>query len=316
MVIEREGGIDSFVGSSYATIVQECLGMWSRFRQCSDNVVEMQSREEGYLIKVVAQLSDDLQKLEDDPTYEVGRRISATHGDMNPMQPSQVFSEPVLNRESVPLEGTRGGQHSANLEALPISPCGAQFDTLDTPGITETMSEDQILTGLRVIVGDCKDQLQPDSYLRWVRVRNGSSQPVLECPFININCDTLCSELEVWFRHTMTHFQIATPFVKTILPPSSNTCCICEKRFTSSKAIDSWQQLLAHYAFHYLHAHTLTNVEPDSTFLEYLKVNELIDRPTSKRCKGKSEEQIQSADKLATSTALDTALNPGGTIYV
>ena len=58
--LERESNVDTLAGSSYVSIIQGCLNMWTRFRLYSDDLVVMQRREVEYLSEVVTQLSNDL----------------------------------------------------------------------------------------------------------------------------------------------------------------------------------------------------------------------------------------------------------------
>ena len=232
--LEQDSSVDAFAGSSYVSITEGCLNMWTRFRQHSDDLAAMQRREEEYLLEVVAQMSDDLQLLED-----FGPDTDAAN--------------------------------------------------LDSRGITETISENEILLQLKALTQNHSDQPPTRSILKWSRIQNGQNISVLECPFSRLSYHTHYSSLAAWFWHALTHFQLDEQcFPRKILPPATNTCCICEKRFIAVRGIESWQQLLAHNAYHHLHGHSITE---DATALDielytYMWHHGLIDEVTYKEIKG------------------------------
>ena len=159
---------------------------------------------------------------------------------------------------------------------------------LDSPGLTDTTREAQILLQLKALTENFGGQTRICSILRWSRMRDGQSISVLECPFDRLGCHIHYSDLADWFWHTLTHFQIAGQLQRTIDPPTSNTCCICEKRFTATTSgIDSWQRLLAHNAYHHLHGHSVaTAAAPDVELYTYLWHSGLIDEVLYREIKG------------------------------
>ena len=289
--LERDSSVDAFAGSSYVSIIEGCLNMWTRFRQHSDDLAAMQKREEEFLSEVVAQLSDDLQLLEDTVPTEprrAGLISPETSSASEPISVSKSQSQAIVE---VGLSYTGQGQR-VSFEMPDLVSTGIVTDTdapdLDSPGLTETTKEAQILEQLKALTENPGGQPRTRSILRWSRMRDGQSISVLECPFDRLGCHIHYSNLADWFWHTLTHFQMAGQLPKTITPPTSNTCCICEKRFTATTSgIDSWQQLLAHNAYHHLHGHSVADAAaPDIELYTYLRLNSLIDEVSYKEIKG------------------------------
>ena len=278
--LERDSGVDAFAGSSYVSIIEGCLNMWRRYRLYSDDLAAMQRREEEYLWEVVAQLSDDLQQLEDTVPMEPGRASFITPETVS--APEQVPASNSRSQATVDadLSNTAHG-HRVLVEMPDAVSTGivtvSDAANLDSPGVTETTRETQILLQLKALTEHPGDQPRASSVLEWSRTRHGQSLSVLECPFDRLGCHIHYSDLAAWFWHTLTHFQINDPFPRTIIPPTSNTCCICEKQFTAIRGMDSWQKLLAHNAYHHLHGASLADNTPDLKLYTYLWRNGLID---------------------------------------
>ena len=282
--LERDSSVDAIAGSSYVSIIEGCLNMWTRFRLYSDDLAAMQRREEEYLWEVVAQLSDDLQQLEDTVSAEPGRA-------------SLIIPEIFPAPEPIPASNS---QSQAVVEA--------DLPDLDSPRVTETMEENQILVQLQELIQQSGDPPRASSILRWSRIRNGQNLSVLECPFDRLGCHIHYSDLEAWFWHTLTHFQIDDQYPRTIIPPTSNTCCICEKQFTAIRGIHSWQQFLAHNAYHHLHGASLAGNPPDLELYTYLWHNGLIDEVMYKRIKGLPQDSGLPLDKISSVDSVAPAL--------
>jgi hypothetical protein len=298
--LERESNVDTLAGSSYVSIIQGCLNMSTRFRLYSDDLVAMQRREVEYLSEVVTQLSNDLQILEDRAPMEPARASLITP---KTVSVSDILASASRSRTTAETDLLNARQdHRATVETAEVVSEGlvacSHAATLDSPGVTETTSEAQILRRLRVLTEESSDLLQADGRLIWSRITNGQTLPVLECPFNYIGCRLLYSDLASWHWHSLAHFQVDGPFARTVPPPTSNTCCICEERFTATKGIDSWQQLLAHNAFHHLHGHSTADAEPDPELYKYLEENSLIDEVVYDGLRGKSQDAVNPVAKL------------------
>ncbi|KAL2056509.1 hypothetical protein ABVK25_002903 [Lepraria finkii] len=291
--LERDSSVDTFAGSSYVSIIEGCLNMWTRFRLYSDDLAAMQRREMEYLSEVVTQLSDDLQLLEDTVLMEPARASLSTPKTAAP--PELVLAGASQCAATTGSDLSHDGQgHRVTVETPEVVSTGviarSHAVTLDSPDVTETMAEDQILRQLRALTESSGNPPQADSVIRWCRVKDGQSQPVLECPFDRLGCRLQYSDLAGWFWHSLSHFQIDGSFARTLLPPTSNTCCFCEKKFTATMGIDSWRQCLAHYAYHHLHGHSLATAEPDIGLCKYLCDNGLIDQGAYNELRAKSKD--------------------------
>ena len=282
--LERDSSVDAIAGSSYVSIIEGCLNMWTRFRLYSDDLAAMQRREEEYLREVVAQLSDDLQQLEDTLSAEPGRA-------------SLIIPETISAPEPIPASNS---QSQVVVEA--------DLPDLDSPRVTETMEETQISLQLQELTQQPGDPPRASSILKWSRIRNGHNLSVLECPFDRLGCHIHYSDLAAWFWHTLTHFQIEDQFPKTITPPTSNTCCICDKQFTAIRGIHSWQQLLAHNAYHHLHGASLAGNPPNLELYTYLWHNGLIDEVMYKRIKGMPQDSGLPLDKISSVDSVAPAM--------
>ena len=262
----------------------------------------MQRREEEYLWEVVAQLSDDLQLLEDTVPAEPGRASLVTAGTIS--APESIPASNSQSRAIVEPDLSSTGRGQSMLVEMPdVVSTGIVTVTdaanLDSPGVTETMRETQILLQLKALTEISGDLPRASSVLKWSRMRGGQSFSVLECPFDRLGCHVRYSDLAAWFWHSLTHFQIDGHFPRTIFPPTSNTCCICEKRFTAARGINSWQQLLAHNAYHHLHGNSLADATPDIELYTYLWHNGLIDEVMYKEIKGMPQDSGFSVDKIS-----------------
>ena len=300
--LERDSSVDAFAGSSYVSIVEGCLNMWTRFRLYSDDLPAMQRREEEYLWEVVAQLSDDLQLLEDTVPTEPGRASLIRLETISAPEPFPASNSQSRAIVEADLPNTGHGQSvlvgmpgvvSTGIVTVPDAA------DLDSPGVTETTRETQILLQLKALTTNSGDQPQASSLLKWSRIRDGQSLSVLECPFDRLGCHLNFSDLADWFWHSLTHFQIDGNFSRTIIPPTSNTCCICEKRFTATRGINSWQQLLAHNAYHYLHGGSVADAAPDLELYTYLWHNGLIDEVMYKEFKRMPQDSGFPVDKIS-----------------
>ena len=306
--LERDSSVDAIAGSSYVSIIEGCLNMWTRFRLYSDDLAAMQRREEEYLWEVVAQLSDDLQQLEDTVSAEPGRAsliIPETIPAPEPIPASNSQSQAVVEAD-LPDTGT---EQPALVEMPAVVSTGIVTDAdvvnLDSPGVTDGIRETRILSQLEALTSHSGDRPRASSVQTWSRIRDGQTLSVLECPFDRLGCHIRYSNLAAWFWHTLTHFQINGHCPRKITPPTTNTCCICEMRFTAVRGMYSWQQLLAHNAFHHLHGDSLAGAAPDMELYTYLWCSGLIDEVTYKGIRGIPKDsgfpayKISSADSVA-----------------
>ena len=300
--LERDSSVDAFAGSSYVSIIEGCLNMWTRFRLYSDDLAAMQRREVEYLSEVVTQLSDDLQLLEDIVSMEPARASLST--------PKTAAPPELVLASASQCAATTGSDLSHNGQGQRVTvetPKDVSTDvitrshaaTLDSPGVTETTGEDQILRQLRALTESSGNPPQADSVIRWCRVKDSQSQPVLECPFDRLGCHLHYSDLAGWFWHSLSHFQIDGSFAGTLPPPNSTTCCFCEKKFTATMGIDCWRQRLAHYAYHHLHGHSLATAEPDIGLYKYLWDNGLIDQGAYSELIAKSQDLGNPVEKMS-----------------
>ena len=303
--LDRDSSVDAIAGSSYVSIIEGCLHMWTKFRLCNDDLAAMQRREEEYLWEVVAQLSDDLQQLEDTVLSESGRASLIT---------SETISVPELipasNNQSQAMMAAdlaKTGQDQRGLIDMPVS-TDVEAANLDSPRITEGVKENRILRKLRSLTERCGARPQSSNILKWSRTRGGQTLSVLECPFSRLGCDLRYSDLTAWFWHTLTHFYISDQFPRTVIPPTTNTYCIYGKRFTAIRGIDSWQQLLAHNAFHHLHEDSVVDAVPDIELYTYLWHNGLIDEVLYKEIKGLPKDAEFPVHKISSVDAVAPAL--------
>ena len=309
--LERDSSVDAFAGSSYVSIIEGCLNMWTRSRLHSDDLAAMQRREEEYLWEVVAQLSDDLQLLEDTVPTEPGRASLITPETISAPEPIPAGNSqsPAMMEADLPDPGQ--GQR-AFVEMPKVVSTGFVTDTnaanLDSSGVTNTMGETQILLQLEALTEHSSDQPRASSVLKWARVRDGQSLSVLECPLDRLGCHAHYSDLAAWFWHTLTHFQIDGPFPRTIIPPTSNTCCMCEKTFTATRGLYSWQQLLAHNAYHHLHGNSLADAARDIELCTYLWHNGLIDEVMYKEIKGIPQDSGFPVNKISSVDSVSPAM--------
>ena len=306
--LERDSSVDAFAGSSYVSIIEGCLNMWTRFRLYSDDLAAMQRREEEYLWEVVAQLSDDLQQLEDTVPMEPGWASSITAEAVSAPEPNPASNS--QNQAIVEADLSNTGQGQRVLVELPKAvSSGIITDTdapdLDSPGVTETMKETQILFQLKALTAHYGFARRASSPLKWSRIRDGQTLSVLECPFAHLGCHSHYSDLAAWLWHTLTHFELDGHSPKTVIPPTTNTCCMCEKRLTATRGIESLQQLLAHNAYHHLHGASLACNPPDLELYTYLLHNGLIDEVMYKEIKGVPNDfafpvnKVSSVDSVA-----------------
>ena len=313
--LERDSSVDAFAGSSYVSIIEGCLNMSARFRQHSDDLASMRRREEEYLSEVVAQLSDDLQILEDTVPSETSGAGLITRETIPAPEPIQASNSQSQATAQADLSSTEQGQLvsfempevvSTDTLANPGAP------DLDSPG-SKAIKERQILHQLKALTHSPGAQPQGRSILRWSRVRDGQYISVLQCPFPRLGCHLRYASLAAWFWHTLTHFQLDDhDCPRTITPPTTNTCCICEKEFTAIRGIESWQQLLAHNAFHHIHLDGIVDnaVAPDTELYAYMWHNGLIDEVTYKKIKRTPTQDSGSnpLDKIV--SPVDSVLSP------
>ena len=309
--LERDSIVDAVAGSSYVSIIEGCLNMWTRYRLYSDDLAAMQRREVEYLSEVVAQLSDDLQLLEDTVPMEPGRTSFIPSETVTAPEPIPTSNSPSRAIVEVDLSNTGQGLRMPVKMPDAFSPnivIGTDTADLDSPGVIETTRETQILLQLEALTEASGDPPRASCGLKWSRMSDGQSQSILECPFHHLGCHLHHSDLAGWFWHSLTHFQIDGPCSRTILPPTSNTCCICEKRFTAIRAINSWQQLLAHNAYHHLHGHSIADGAPDNELYTYLWHHGLIDEVVYRESKGMPQAAGFPVDKISLVDSVTPAL--------
>ena len=313
--LEQDSSLDAVAGSSYVSIIQGCLNMWTRFRQHSDDLAAMQRREEEYLSEVVAQLSEDLQLLEDKVPSEPSRASLITPQIISAPEPIWASNSQTEATAQADLSST-GRRKRVSFEMPDV----VSTDSVPLTGVPDldypgglAMKECQILRQLKAVTHDPGAQTQDRSIRKWSRIQDGQSISVLECPFPRLGCHVRYTSLAAWFWHTLTHFRLDDhDCPRTIPPPTTNTCCNCSEKFTAVRGIESWQQLLAHNAYHHLHGQSIADDSPapDIELYTYMWYNGLIDEVTYKKIKGTPAQNsgFNPLDKVV--SALDSVSSP------
>ena len=226
--LERDSSVDAFAGSSYVSIIEGCLNMWTRFRQHSDDLASMQRREEEYLSEVVAQLSDDLQILEENVPSEPSRAGLIT--------PETIPAPELIRASNSQRQATAQADLSSAERGQLVSfemPDVVSTDTvigtpdLDNPGGL-AITESQTLRQLTAMTHDSGAQNQDRSIRKWSPIRDGQSISVPECPFPRLGCHVRYASLAAWLWHTLNYFRLGDhDCLKTIPPPITNIGYIC-----------------------------------------------------------------------------------------
>lgn len=103
--------------------------------------------------------------------------------------------------------------------------------------------------------------------------------PVLECPFNSFRCTRYYAmeNIKEWFDHSLTHFRVGGRHPRILLPPISNQCCFCDKKFYNTDGLQCWMDRMKHVAWHHHAGHKLAHARPDFKLFRYLWENGIID---------------------------------------
>ena len=119
-------------------------------------------------------------------------------------------------------------------------------------------------------------------------------QRILECPFnLVFLCPLTFSDEKDWIEHSLKHFMTERRVM--VDPPTSNSCCFCDKQFYSPTPCQSWGERMRHVCLHHCLGHHLGHARPDFALFKYLFNNRLISDAEYRDLKGNSENRTQRA---------------------
>lgn len=192
---------------------------------------------------------------------------------------NETYARPGAQRtavrtDSVPVSYPRTSTYATSSTGLSRNPglTGSFTPSTTSTSISTSQGANLLLQGTRLL-----ETASDDSNLLVLPTSQFLANPKFQCLFEALECDESFDDGRVWETHVLGHF-------RTLNPPSTARCCMCDAQFSDIEYGNAWHAYLRHVAgIHFRQGHTLSTARPDFELYRWLFTNRLIDSRTYKR---------------------------------